>query len=133
MLSETVSIVCVNHQYVSIPFREFKCCRQRSVPEPNSALPDCFNPFQGIQVLSEQDYGVLQVGAREFQSLSGNSSVVGAPQHSRLSLPLFRFNPFQGIQVLSGAGGSGMKGADNEFQSLSGNSSVVGHQEDFQP
>ena len=86
--------------------------------------------------------------AQQFQSLSGNSSVVGIPARPGKSLWL-RFNPFQGIQVLSDIAGSirnihihsfnpfqgiqvlsGMCGFWMRprimFQSLSGNSSVVG-------
>ena len=63
---------------VSIPFREFKCCRGQAQPRPH--------------VLSFR-----------FQSLSGNSSVVGGvTSPASRSLPT-GFNPFQGIQVLSDA------------------------------
>ena len=88
--------------FVSIPFREFKCCRDvadRYGIHRNTS----FNPFQGIQVLSGQVQSALTnrcivsipfrefkccrpdmpdtrscLSAAKFQSLSGNSSVVGS-------------------------------------------------------
>ena len=109
---------------VSIPFREFKCCRSPDKHRPRK-WQKCFNPFQGIQVLSEGRFSLpieIQTG---FQSLSGNSSVVGGYDVAvRLLCQKFQslsgnssvvgiwisqdwvggelcFNPFQGIQVLS--------------------------------
>ena len=85
---------------VSIPFREFKCCRLKG------DFPKNF--FH-----------------RAFQSLSGNSSVVGGiPENS--GRQTCRFNPFQGIQVLSATAFPVAHIAPMGFQSLSGNSSVVG-------
>ena len=114
---------------VSIPFREFKCCRFRTL-RTDSLEYFCFNPFQGIQVLSDANHLPQLPHILRFQSLSGNSSVVGSStsvMNSSMSLSLvsipFRefkccricacvsahapasgFNPFQGIQVLSGHG-----------------------------
>ena len=85
---------------VSIPFREFKCCREMIGFESEISRAG-FNPFQGIQVLSGTSLATSPANAISFQSLSGNSSVVGGrwehfqDRHNR------GFNPFQGIQVLS--------------------------------
>ena len=72
----------------------------------------CFNPFQGIQVLSA--------------GISGHDHAAVCPG----------FNPFQGIQVLSDAGADDTVLYGTMFQSLSGNSSVVGwkwHGQGFSP
>ena len=75
VLSERESIrLAYLQSWVSIPFREFKCCRSH------------------IRPLTKLD--------PEFQSLSGNSSVVGRHVFHGFDLP-GGFNPFQGIQVLS--------------------------------
>ena len=111
---------------VSIPFREFKCCRT-GFPCSRWRANMSFNPFQGIQVLSGFPVCGNNGGRFKFQSLSGNSSVVGlstmciGADHPAVSIPFRefkccremlagagmvsvpgRFNPFQGIQVLSG-------------------------------
>ena len=67
------------------------------------AMPAGFNPFQGIQVLSGVEALMIVLSASLFQSLSGNSSVVGSCGYSARKRKLKRFNPFQGIQVLSGS------------------------------
>ena len=135
---------------VSIPFREFKCCRIYMSRWT-------FSNISLFQSLSGNSSVVGAVTAQTgtywqllFQSLSGNSSVVGKI-HSAAGFHLrLRFNPFQGIQVLSAKGCH--RRIDNRrkvsipfrefkccrqwnwqailclfwFQSLSGNSSVVG-------
>ena len=109
---------------VSIPFREFKCCR--GLPLPGTVLLSRrFNPFQGIQVLSVSADANFPIVLALFQSLSGNSSVVG-------SLNVYEEDGADRFQSLSG--NSSVVGWDTPqpaekaslFQSLSGNSSVVG-------
>ena len=112
---------------VSIPFREFKCCRGLRMIKSEDRRHQSFNPFQGIQVLS---VGLGMLDETEvstmFQSLSGNSSVVGQTCSVRLQNLICSFNPFQGIQVLSGTHNGRKRLRLFRFQSLSGNSSVVG-------
>ena len=85
----------------------------------------CFNPFQGIQVLSENAMHRTKGTGLQFQSLSGNSSVVGHEgpvwcRHMVVSIP---FREFKCCRYLV----SEVVGIyHTEFQSLSGNSSVVG-------
>ena len=112
---------------VSIPFREFKCCRSSCVTAIDPVNAVGFNPFQGIQVLSANKPHTVRCQAySQFQSLSGNSSVVGQKPNRHAICGFFSFNPFQGIQVLSANPFALPLERPEKFQSLSGNSSVVG-------
>ena len=57
---------------------------------------------------------------QEFQSLSGNSSVVGFDRCHRPCSGNCSFNPFQGIQVLSAAGGDSVMATLNCFNPFQG-------------
>ena len=65
-------------KYVSIPFREFKNCRLQKRRKLQQFRQKCFNPFQGIQELSV-DFVRMPIRSvhYQFQSLSGNSRIVG--------------------------------------------------------
>ena len=87
-----------------------------------------FNPFQGIQVLSDKsrECHTFQAYA-EFQSLSGNSSVVGCNCYILCSVPVNVSIPFREFKCCREYECSAESDIiRTEFQSLSGNSSVVG-------
>ena len=113
---------------VSIPFREFKCCRITrwfSIP----ATLQRFQSLSGNSSVVGYTFPQFEAGSpEEFQSLSGNSSVVGQALRPARKTASASFNPFQGIQVLSASDEIVLIGlCQDMFQSLSGNSSVVGN------
>ena len=111
--------------FVSIPFREFKCCRTEPESLPVSAPG--FNPFQGIQVLSAPSIsGMPTQMFFQFQSLSGNSSVVGQYKVGLIHIPQLEFQSLSGNSSVVGLWSCQYPLKQMKFQSLSGNSSVVG-------
>ena len=113
-----------NQSSVSIPFREFKCCRRGEIMSDKDKTSG-FNPFQGIQVLSVQISNLrfipttVSIPFREFKCCRMYQCQI------QIQFQIC-FNPFQGIQVLSVNWKSSWPNSMQKFQSLSGNSSVVG-------
>ena len=67
---------------VSIPFREFKCCRSHLPYSSAMLLWHVSIPFREFKCCRRMECISPLAHGSEFQSLSGNSSVVGAELHS---------------------------------------------------
>ena len=103
VLSAVYQMNIMSGSVVSIPFREFKCCRT-AMPQamPTGSGLWVSIPFREFKCCRARNAMFRTSHHCRFQSLSGNSSVVGIWQNN--------------------GNNSGRK-----FQSLSGNSSVVGN------
>ena len=110
---------------VSIPFREFKCCRFAQCGSERVDGGYRFQSLSGNSSVVGPPKPKPKVAFGQFQSLSGNSSVVGGfrliKRHG-----FFLFQSLSGNSSVVGREISLVSNSRTSFQSLSGNSSVVG-------